>query len=37
MDLGEVDEINHPDFELTTPSPPTDSAIRLHRGRIHPS
>jgi hypothetical protein len=27
MDLGEVVEINHPDFALTTPSPQADNAI----------
>jgi hypothetical protein len=26
MDLGEVVEINHPDFAITTPSPPADNA-----------
>jgi hypothetical protein len=34
MDLGEVVEINHPDFALTTPSPPRNNAIHLNCGRI---
>jgi hypothetical protein len=35
MDLGEVVEINYPDFALTTPSPPADKAIRPNCRRSH--
>jgi hypothetical protein len=37
MDLGEVVEINHTNFTLTTPSPQADNVLSLNCGRIHPS
>jgi hypothetical protein len=37
MDLGEVVEINNPDFALTTLSPQADNAILQNCARIHPS
>jgi hypothetical protein len=37
MDLGEVVELNNPNFALTTPSPHGDQTIKQNCGRSHPS